>query len=60
MDSGLAAALEQEEKGYAVDLIPQVGVNTHLRRVLSPRTQLCCQGNEEYSQQSVQFRSEPS
>lgn len=25
MDSGLTAALEQEEKGYAVDLVPQVG-----------------------------------
>lgn len=28
MDSGLAVALQQEEKGPSVDLLPQVGAST--------------------------------
>lgn len=48
MDSGLAAALEQEEKGHSVDLIPQVSVNTRSRCVLSPITPLYYQRNEGY------------
>lgn len=37
MDSGLAIALQQEETGPSVDLLPQVGVST---RLMSER---CCQ-----------------
>lgn len=33
MDSGLAIALQQEEKGPSVDLLPQVGASTRLMSV---------------------------
>lgn len=46
MDAGLVAALEQEEKGYSVDLIPQVGVKIRSRCVLSPNAPVFCKRKE--------------